>query len=150
MTGGPNVDGMVAAWAARCMGMRGGWSQCTTLSLWSDAVIQAAIVYEGYSGRNICMHVAAVEGRAWLSRAFLRAAFDYPFTQLRVERVTGLVPDSNESSKRFTEHLGFKREGLMRKGSDDGSDLIVFGMLRDECRHLEMKHGKKQQRAAAA
>ena len=142
MVGGQNVDGMVAMWAAQRMGLPRAWNQCTTLSLWDDAVIQCAVIYESYSPRNVSMHVAAVDGKAWLNRAFLKAAFDYPFNQLKVERVTGLVPDSNEAAKRFDEHLGFKREGVMRGAADDGSDLIVYGMLRSECRHLEMKdHG---------
>jgi hypothetical protein len=140
-TGGPNVDGMVAIWAAQRMGLGRPWKECTTLSLWHDAVIQAAVIYESYSPRNLNMHVAAIEGKAWLNRAFLRAAFQYPFGQLKVERVTGLVPDSNEAAKKFDEHLGFKREGLMRGAADDGSDLIIYGMLRSECRHLEKQRG---------
>jgi RimJ/RimL family protein N-acetyltransferase len=144
MCGGVNVDGMVARWAADRMGLKGElWAKYTTMSLWDDAVIQAAVIYEGYSPKNICMHVAAIDGKAWLNRAFLKAAFEYPFNQLKVERVTGLVPDSNEAAKRFDEHLGFKREGIMRGASDDGSDMIVYGMLRSECRHLEKSLGQK-------
>lgn len=142
MAGGPNVNGMVSAWAAQKMGIVP-WRECTTLSLWDDCVIQCAVIYECYSPRNINMHVAAIEGKAWLNRKFLWAAFDYPFNQLKVERVTGLVPDSNEAAKRFDEHLGFKREGVMRGAADDGSDLIVYGMLRSECRHhLEKRRGQ--------
>lgn len=141
MSGGPNVNIAVAEWARKKIGIEHGWPQCSTLSLWDDMTILAAVVYEGYVGNNICMHVAA-EGKHWLNRQFLYACFDYPFNQLKVDRVTGCVPDSNEAAKRFDEHLGFQREGLLRKASQDGSDLIVYGMLRAECRFLEKRLGR--------
>lgn len=141
MAGSPNVNPAIGDWARRQVGMAHGWKDLTTLSLWDDMTIQAAVIYEQYVGTSINMHIAAI-GRRWLTRQFLHAAFDYPFNQLRVVRVTGLVPDSNEASKRFCEHLGFVHEGRVRKAATDGSDLIVFGMLREECRHLEILNGK--------
>lgn len=121
------------------------------MSLWDDMTILAAVIYEGYVGNAICMHVAASPGKRWLNRRFLHDAFAYPFGQLKVVRVTGTVSDSNDQAKKFDEHLGFVREGVIRRGSPDGSDLIIYGMLREECRFLEMKsHGKKLADAAAA
>lgn len=142
LTGGPNVDGAVAEWARRTIGCDG-WDKYTTMSLWDDMTILAAVIYEGYTTNNLAMHVAATPGKHWLNRRFLRAAFAYPFLQLRVDRVTGVVPDSNAQAKKFDEHLGFIREGVIRRGSHDGSDLIIYGMLREECRFLEMKDNGK-------
>lgn len=132
----------VGEWARKKMGLPHPWTGFTTLSLWDDCEILAAVIYENYSVNAISMHVAAVDGRRWLNKAFLHQAFDYPFNQLKVDRVTGLVPDSNEAAKRFDENLGFVREGLIRRGSHDGTDLILYGMLREECRFLEKPHGQ--------
>jgi RimJ/RimL family protein N-acetyltransferase len=49
------------------------------------------------------------------------------------------VREDNLDAQRFDEHLGFKREGLVRRGADDGTNLILYGMLKEECRWLEMK-----------
>lgn len=138
LAGAPNVNPAISKWAQQRMKLGYGWKNCTTLSLWDDMTILAAVIYEDYTGRGISMHVAAEDGKRWLNRAFLRAAFNYPFNELKVDRVTGLVPDSNEAAKKFDEHLGFIREGRIRGGSEDGSDMIVYGMLRKECRFLEM------------
>lgn len=146
--GRPDLNVAIAEWARRKIGLRYGWRECTTLSLWDDVEIRAAVIYENFSGNNISMHVAS-DGARWLTRRFLHAAFFYPFLELKVDRVTGCVPDSNEASKRFCEHLGFKREGVIRRGADDGGDLILFGMLRDECRFLEVVNGKTQRPDAA-
>jgi RimJ/RimL family protein N-acetyltransferase len=69
-----------------------------------------------------------------MTRSYLRAVFRYPFVQLGVRRVSGFVPASNAQAIRFNEHLGFKREGLMREALWD-DDVIVFGMLRQECKY---------------
>ncbi|MEM5400876.1 GNAT family protein [Paraburkholderia unamae] len=96
----------------------------------------AAVVYDRYTGHDICMHVAALPGKHWCSPEFRRTAFSYPFGQLNCRRVTGLVAASNTAARKFDEHLGFVLEGTMRQCAEDGGDLLVYGMLRDECRWI--------------
>jgi RimJ/RimL family protein N-acetyltransferase len=111
----------------------------TTLGLIDESgQTLAAIVYTDYSRYNICMHIAS-EGKNWMTRAFLKAAFEYPFDQIKVDRVTAFVAKSNAASRRFVEHIGFIHEGVMRKAHHK-DDLIVYGMLRDECRWVN--HGQ--------
>ena len=102
-----------------------------------DGEIVGGVVYSMYTGNGIMMNVAS-SNRRWLTRTFLRAAFAYPFKQLGCTRVSGLVRVDNADAQRFDEHLGFVREGLIRRGDDDGTDLILYGMLREECRWLNI------------
>jgi hypothetical protein len=83
-----------------------------------------------------------------MNRAFLGEGFRYPFEQLGCKRVTGLVPARNEVAARFDEHLGFIYEGRIRQVLPNGDDLLVYGMLREECRFLQvgLNHGRKQYR----
>lgn len=104
------------------------------IGLESDGDLVSGVVYNFYTGPDIAMHVVGV-GPTWLSRSYLRAAFKYPFVQLGCRRVTGYVPASNSRAQRFDEHLGFQREGLLRHALPD-DDVIVYGMLREECRWL--------------
>jgi RimJ/RimL family protein N-acetyltransferase len=77
-----------------------------------------------------------------MTRDFLRVAFRYPFVQLGCNRVTGYVPASNADALRFDLNLGFKIEGRMREAIETGEDVLVLGMLRGECRFIQMrKHG---------
>jgi len=112
---------------------------CVGLGLEEDGELIAGVVYNWYTGPSIAMHVAAEPGRRWLNRDFLYRCFAYPFLQLKCNRVTGLVRVDNLDAQRFDEHLGFKREGVIRQGADDKTDLILYGMLKDECRWLELK-----------
>lgn len=107
-----------------------------TLGLERDGEIRAAVVFDTFSETDCCMHIASDGTRAWMSKDLLLSAFAYPFTQLRLLRVTGLVPADNEDALRFDEHLGFVREGYHPKAGPGGKDLISMGLLREACRFI--------------
>jgi len=106
------------------------------ICLTRDGVVQAAVVYDNFNGANIFMHVAANPGRAWLRRDFLRWAFDYPFNQLHVGRVSGWVEANNADAIRFNEHLGFRREAVLAGAGQGGVDVFLYVMTREECRYV--------------
>ena len=111
----------------------------STLGVESNGELIAGVVFEGYTGSSISIHVAALEGKLWLSKEFLFRVFAYPFLQLECNRVTGLVRVDNPKAQKLDEHLGFIREGVMRRGATDGTDYIIYGMLKEECRWLNFK-----------
>ena len=99
-----------------------------------DGYLVAGVMYECWNAASLWIHVAG-EGKHWLTREFLRVAFDYPFNQLKAKVLVGLVPANNTKARRFDEHLGFKLLGPIPDGHKDG-DLLVYTMRRDECRWL--------------
>lgn len=106
------------------------------IGLEQDGQLIAGVLYTRYTGVSMEMHVAAIPGRRWLTREYLQTCFAYPFDMVGCRRVTGLVRASNYEARRFDEHLGFKQEGVLRKAAADGDDIIVYGMLREECRWI--------------
>lgn len=111
------------------------------IGLEENGELISGVVYNMFTGPSICMHVAAVPGKRWMTREYLWRAFAYPFIQLKCHRITGLVRVDNLEAQRFDEHLGFKKEGLLRRACTDGTDMILYGMLKDECRWLGVKNG---------
>lgn len=107
-----------------------------SIGLLENGRIVGGVVYTMYTGNGIMMNVAGGY-KGWINRAFIRAAFAYPFKQLGCTRVSGLVRVDNFAAQKFDERLGFKREGLVRRGDDDGTDLIMYGMLREECKWIK-------------
>ena len=107
-----------------------------SIGLRRNGALQAGVVYEGFNGRNIWIHVAAVAGAHWLVRQYLKACFYYPFVLCGVDRVSGYVNASNADARRFDEHLGFKEEARLRGAAPDGGDVILYVMWRDQCRFL--------------
>jgi len=109
------------------------------IGLEEDGELIAGVAFNMYTGPSISMHVAAVPGKRWMTKDFLWRCFAYPFLQLRCKRVTGLTRADNLKAQKFIEHLGFQKEGVIRCGWADGTDVILYGMLKDECRHLRIK-----------
>jgi RimJ/RimL family protein N-acetyltransferase len=109
----------------------------TALGLEKDGEIVAGVIFTNFTTASIVMHVASDGSRHWITPAFLAATFRYPFVQLGCRRVTGLVRADNADAQRFDEHLGFQREGVLREGTTDGCDLILYGMLKSQCRFLQ-------------
>lgn len=84
--------------------------------------------FTDYNGANINMHIALVKGERF-SPTFVAAIMDYPFNQSGVKRVSGLIDESNEQSRRFAEHLGAVQEGVLRDALPNGN-LVVYGLLK--------------------
>lgn len=111
----------------------------------------AGVLFDNYNGRSVCMHVASVPGARWMTREYLWVCFDYPFNQLNVNKILGLVDSTNVPAQKFDQNLGFVLEHTIRDAGKVG-DLLVYSMSRQQCRFLEMgeKHGRKSLRTAPA
>lgn len=70
-----------------------------------------------------------------ITRKFIRELAMYAFDVLKVNRVTAKAKVSNVACHKVLGRLGFKCEGVLRK-ADCGEDVLVFGLLREELRHV--------------
>lgn len=109
----------------------------TGIAIEDESGLVAGIMYDGYTGASISMH-SRVDNAKKVTREWLRQIFDYPFNQLKVKRVTGLVSSANERAIKTNEHLGWKRETTLADYFPDG-DGIVYIMRREDCRWLKEK-----------
>lgn len=132
-------DARVRNWVAPKVDEDGFSDSDVAIGLEQDGELIAGVVFNMYTGSSIAIHVAAIPGKRWMTRDYLYRTFAYPFVQLNCRRLTGLVRVDNFDAQRFNEHLGFKREGLIRKACDDGTDMILYGMLKEECRWIGIK-----------
>lgn len=104
------------------------------IGLLEDGQIIAVVGFEDYNGASIRMHVAAV-GKRWMTREYLRFCFWYPFEQLKVKKIIGLVSSNNEQALRFDRHLGFVDEAVIKDAAPDG-DLHILTMNKEQCKFL--------------
>lgn len=112
--------------------------EAPSIGMLENGKIVGGVVYTMYTGTGIMMNVAGGY-KGWINREFLRVAFNYPFKQLGCTRVSGLIRVDNHVALDFDTRLGFKREGVIRKGDYDGTDLVLMGMLREECKWIKDK-----------
>ena len=127
-------DKDVAEWVARYSPYLKLDTPYTALGYERGGDLIAGVVYDNFVPRvNVDAHVAFASA---VPRIFLREAFRYPFCQLLVRRITGRVPFHNVQSRYLCQRLGFQREGVIREALEDGEHLMIFGMLKRECRWL--------------
>jgi len=102
-----------------------------------DGQIVGGVSFSEFSGRSIAMHCAGVG--QWINKELLFKAFSYPFNQLNVNKVLGLVDESNAEARRLDEHLGFVLEARI-KDAAPGGDWLIYSMTREQCRFLGARY----------
>jgi RimJ/RimL family protein N-acetyltransferase len=122
-------------WAAYRIGVTGFRKDAYTIGLERDGELVAVVVFDTFSRYDVHMHIASDGTARWMSKELLFAAFGYPFTQLGMNRITGMVPAKNATAIEFDKHIGFVLEGRCRNALAD-DDIVIFGMLRSECRFI--------------
>jgi hypothetical protein len=107
-----------------------GWVEGNSLAI--------CVGLNGFMGKVCQMHVAMRPDFRFSPRLMLREVFRYAFNDCEREMVLGVVNSKNEEALRYDLHLGFKVMYALPKLHDDGGDIVLLGMTKDECRWLNM------------
>lgn len=111
---------------------------CTAMGFTVDNKLVAGVIYNNYRGHDIQLTAYAKDTR-WLSKKHLQELFKYPYTQLGCIRTTAVTGRNNRRTRKLLEGLGYRLEGVCRKGLDGKQDAIVYGMLKADCKWLNLK-----------
>lgn len=87
-------------------------------------------------GHDVRVAAAAERGTHWARPQVLRYLCDYVFNQLGCARATFIIREGNEHAERVSKKLGFRKEGVIRRGWDGKTNALVYGLLKTECRYL--------------
>jgi RimJ/RimL family protein N-acetyltransferase len=98
--------------------------------------IEWVVGYDGFIGSACQMHVVNLKGKS-TPRKLLWAAFDYPFNQAGLSVLLGVVNSKNKAAMRYDKHLGFTELSRIPGAHDDGGDIVLFKMTKDECKWLK-------------
>lgn len=103
--------------------------------------LMGGVLFTEYRVGSVFIHMAGFHPQ-WVNKGMIYLAFDYPFNQLKVKKMFGLVPERNTRSVKNTIHLGFKVEYLTEDvlGYPDGvNGMYLMSMYRRDCKWLDMK-----------
>jgi hypothetical protein len=110
------------------------FGHCRTIAFYERDVL-AVVVYNAVEDKNCGISIAANNPK-WCTRTVLRCSFGYPFIQLGLNRVTGVIRASNERALSLNQRLGFKHEGEMREYYDNGESAMIYGLTKSECKWI--------------
>lgn len=135
--------GELVAWAQNRIAGGSFRDDAKAIGLADDGKLRGVVVYDNFTTTGCWISVASDMSRRWITREFIIHAMAYPFLQLGYPRINAFVSCRNAMSISFCEGFGWTREGILREAGHDGEDLIVFGMLRRECRWLPARFAGK-------
>lgn len=127
-------------WAERQTGGRY-FHDAQAIGYETDSGLRAVFVFDLFATAGCFMHIASDGSRRWATRELLIHAFAYPFITCRFRRVTADIAADNATAIRMVTQLGAVEEGRMREAGPDGQDVVLFGLLRRDCRWLP-GHGR--------
>jgi len=114
---------------------------CTAIGVIRSEKLAGGVVYFDYDPKIPACQVAfAFDDPRWATKHVLRSVCNYPFLQLGCLRVSAVIARKNKRSRKMVERIGFKLEGVIRKGFVT-EDAMLYGLLRPECRFLEENNG---------
>ena len=105
------------------------------VGLEENGELVAGVMYDWCNGASIYAHIAAKN----LTRHFIWFAFYYPFCQLNVNVMIGLISDGNDKSKELVSRLGFVLHTKIPH-ADPSGDLLVYLMEKERCKWLRKHH----------
>ena len=98
--------------------------------------IEWCIGYTSFLGKTCQIHVVNFN-KKYTPRKLLWAAFDYPFNQAGIETLIGIVNSKNELAMKYDQNLGFKEVYRFEGVHDEGGDVVVFEMKKQNCRFIK-------------
>lgn len=128
-------------WACERTGTRQFRRDAYTMGLEREGVLVAVVVFDGFSECDANIHIASDGTGHWMNKELLISTFAYPFIQLGLKRLTGLVPAKNEQALEFDKNLGFVEEGYHPNSLPD-DDMITLGLQRSACRFIPKEYRK--------
>jgi RimJ/RimL family protein N-acetyltransferase len=99
-------------------------------------VIEWCVGFDSFLGKTCQIHVVNFN-KKYTPRKLLSAVFEYAFNTAGRETLIGIVNSNNEQAMKYDQHLGFKEVHRFKGMHDDGGDLVIFEMKKDECRFIK-------------
>jgi RimJ/RimL family protein N-acetyltransferase len=103
-----------------------------------DDVRIGGVIYSNFTGESIAMHTASWDEH-WVNRDLIYLAFDYPFNQLKVKRIFGLVPEDNVRARKFNENVGCRTVARIEGVFPGDVACLVMRLDREDCRLLRVR-----------
>jgi RimJ/RimL family protein N-acetyltransferase len=111
-----------------------------------DEDVAGGVIYSDFTRESVVVHVAGFKD-GWLSRLFLFMAFDYPFNQMKVNRIFSQIAETNEISLGFNARLGFRPVTYIPGVYRNNKAMIVTKLEKADCRWLDLKRYYEREHA---
>jgi RimJ/RimL family protein N-acetyltransferase len=123
---------------AECAGTAFNPSRDISICRLRDDVRLGGVMFSNYTTESIAIHSGSWTEH-WINRDMLFATFDYPFKQLKVNRIFGYVPENNLHAIQFNKNVGFTHVATIPGMFEHGVACYLMKLEREDCRFLNVK-----------
>ena len=128
---------VVGRWIARHTDMIWRPEGSETIGLIHNGELVAGVWYDDFNRQSVITHIAI---KGVINRTFLKIIFDYPFFQLKVNKIIAPVLSSNTKSINLVTKMGFVEHARL-KDTHPESDLLFWVMDKKDCKYLGERYG---------
>lgn len=104
--------------------------------------LQMVVGMNAFLGKTCQIHVAMLPDFKFTPKEMLRTVFKHVFKTKDREMILGVVNSKNKEAVKYDEHLGFKELFRIPKMHDDGGDITILGMRREDCRYMGLERAE--------
>ena len=127
-----DIGGVVTRWV--CAGLNIGldWlgPHQTIGFVQNDRLIGGLIYHDCRPGRDVWWTLYTTDKR-WCTRKNLRFMFSVAFDYYHCRRISIMTAADNVRCLKLAFRLGFETEGRLRGYGDDGKDVVIMGLLKE-------------------
>ena len=104
--------------------------------------LHCVVGFNWFIGSVCQIHVAYEDNWKYTPKELLKVVFEYAFKDAGREMVIGVVNSQNKQAMIFDKHLGFKELYRIVGAHDNGGDIVMLGMRKEDCRYLENENAE--------
>lgn len=106
-----------------------------------DGVIWAVCILDNWTPNSVESHLC-IDNPMCLRHGFLEEIARFVYHVSGRKMVMGIVPSNNKRALRLNAHIGFTEVARIPDGYEDGVDLVVLQLLKENCRWLNARTRK--------
>ena len=131
-----DTNNHITDWVCRGLNIGNQWlgEHLTIGFLYQGRLIGGLIYHDIRPHRDLWWTLYTTDKR-WCSKRILKFMFSVAFEYFGCRRISMQTFQSNHKCLRLAKQLGFQQEGLLQQFGDQGQDVIIMGLLKNNSRY---------------
>ncbi|MBE6452996.1 MAG: GNAT family N-acetyltransferase [Alphaproteobacteria bacterium] len=123
----------ITDWVCFGLGMDKAWldNHYTIGFVYQGRLIGGLIYHNIRFGRDVWWTLYTTD-KHWCNRRILKFMFSVAFDYFKCKRITVMTTKSNLKCQKLAKDLGFRQEGNLLGYADNGEDIIIMGIQREQ------------------
>lgn len=123
----------ITEWICKGLNIKTDWlgEHLTIGFFYGDKLIGGLIYHDIRQGKDVWWTLYTID-KHWCNRRILRFMFSVAFDYFGCQRISMRTNGKNKKCQKLAQQLGFKVEGILHRYADDGDDVIIMGILKEQ------------------